>query len=83
MLDVLAGNGTINGQMSIPYYDDGLDYNLYWGVLNTKNFGVPQNRERVFIVGFREHLLAADGLRVGATDSGGQGGGPPGASVGA
>uniref|UniRef100_A0A6M3KD86 Putative methyltransferase n=1 Tax=viral metagenome TaxID=1070528 RepID=A0A6M3KD86_9ZZZZ len=26
-------------------------YDLQWQVLNSKNFGVPQNRERVFIVG--------------------------------
>jgi len=30
---------------------DELGYNLQWQVLNSKNFGVPQNRERVFIVG--------------------------------
>jgi len=29
-------------------------YNLWWQVLNAKDFGVPQNRERIFIVGFRE-----------------------------
>jgi len=29
-------------------------YNLWWQVLNAKDFGVSQNRERVFIVGFRE-----------------------------
>ncbi len=28
-----------------------LGYELEWQVLNSKNFGVPQNRERVFIVG--------------------------------
>lgn len=28
-----------------------LGYYLQWQVLNSKNFGVPQNRERVFIVG--------------------------------
>jgi DNA (cytosine-5)-methyltransferase 1 len=28
-----------------------LRYDLQWQVLNSKNFGVPQNRERVFIVG--------------------------------
>ncbi len=28
-----------------------LGYCLQWKVLNSKNFGVPQNRERVFIVG--------------------------------
>lgn len=30
---------------------DGLGYDLQWQVLNSKDFGVPQNRERVFIVG--------------------------------
>jgi len=28
-----------------------LGYDLQWQVVNSKNFGVPQNRERVFIVG--------------------------------
>ena len=30
---------------------DGLGYDVEWQVLNSKHFGVPQNRERVFIVG--------------------------------
>lgn len=30
---------------------DELGYDVEWQVLNSKNFGVPQNRERVFIVG--------------------------------
>jgi DNA (cytosine-5)-methyltransferase 1 len=30
---------------------DDLGYDLQWQVLNSKNFGVPQNRERIFIVG--------------------------------
>lgn len=30
---------------------DELGYDAEWEVLNSKNFGVPQNRERVFIVG--------------------------------
>src|SRR3990167_645128 len=32
-------------------------YNLWWQVLNAKDFGVPQNRERIFVVGFREVSL--------------------------
>jgi len=28
-------------------------YSLWWQVLNAKDFGVPQNRERIFVVGFR------------------------------
>lgn len=29
-------------------------YNNYWMVLNSKDFGIPQNRERVFIVSIRK-----------------------------
>ena len=31
-------------------------YNSYWKVLNAKNYGVPQNRERVFIVSIRKDI---------------------------
>ena len=33
-----------------------IGYNVYYKVLNSKNFGVPQNRERIYIVAFREDL---------------------------
>lgn len=29
-------------------------YSLWYQVLNAKDFGVPQNRERIFVVGFRD-----------------------------
>lgn len=31
-------------------------YNNYWQVLNSKDYGVPQNRERVFIVSIRKDI---------------------------
>ncbi len=31
-------------------------YSLWWQVLNAKDFGVPQNRERIFVVGTRSDL---------------------------
>lgn len=40
---------------------DELGYDAEWQVLNSKDFGVPQNRERVFIVG---HLRGAGGRAV-------------------
>ena len=40
---------------------DELGYDVEWQVLNSKNFGVPQNRERVYIVG---HLREASGRQV-------------------
>jgi len=33
-----------------------LDYFIHTKVLNAKDFGVPQNRERIFIVGFKKNL---------------------------
>ena len=52
ILDCLSK--TVNKQYSFTNYDDGLNYYVYYKVLNTKDFGIPQNRERVFIVGFRD-----------------------------
>jgi DNA (cytosine-5)-methyltransferase 1 len=34
-----------------------LGYRVFSEVLNAKNFGVPQNRERIYIVGFRDHTV--------------------------
>ena len=35
-------------------YLEGLGYKNYWKVLNAKDYGVPQNRERVFVVSILE-----------------------------
>lgn len=40
---------------------DELGYDVEWQVLNSANFGVPQNRERVFIIG---HLRGTGGRKV-------------------
>lgn len=52
--DILSnGGGTINGQIGMDTIEDGLGYHIYYKVLNSKDYNIPQNRERVFIVGFK------------------------------
>jgi len=51
IIDCLAS--TVNTQMSIMPFDN-LGYHIHYKVLNTKNYGIPQNRERIFIVGIRD-----------------------------
>ena len=38
---------------------DRIGYTVYWKVLNTKDYGIPQNRERVYFVCFRKDLPQA------------------------
>lgn len=33
-----------------------LGYNNYWQILNAKDYGIPQNRERVFVVSIRKDI---------------------------
>ena len=47
---------------------DELGYDLQWQVLNSKNFGVPQNRERVFIVGHLRGTSRPEVFPIGKTD---------------
>ena len=37
-------------------YLDSIGYRSYWKVLNAKNFGVPQNRERCFAISIRKDI---------------------------
>ena len=50
----LLGGKSVNGNPVLFPYDDAVPYHLYWQVLNAKEHGVPQNRERVFLVGIRD-----------------------------
>jgi DNA (cytosine-5)-methyltransferase 1 len=52
----LLGGKTVNGNPVLFPYADSVPYHLYWQVLNAKNHGVPQNRERVFLIGIRDDL---------------------------
>lgn len=33
-----------------------LGYNIYYQILNTSDYGLPQNRERIYIIGFRKDI---------------------------
>ena len=50
----LLGGKSVNGLPVIFPYEDSVPYHLYWKVLNAKEHGVPQNRERVFLIGIRD-----------------------------
>ena len=52
-IDYLGGK-TINGNPTLFPHEDSVPYHIYYQVLNAKNFGVPQNRERIFIIGIRD-----------------------------
>lgn len=47
---------SVNGDQFMFPHEDSLMYNLHWQVLNTKDYGLPQNRERVFLIGIRNDL---------------------------
>jgi len=50
----MLGGKSVNGLPILFPYDNALPYHLYWQVLNAKHHGVPQNRERVFLIGIRD-----------------------------
>jgi DNA (cytosine-5)-methyltransferase 1 len=47
---------------------DELGYDCQWQVLNSKNFGVPQNRERVFIIGHLRGTSRPEVFPIGEND---------------
>lgn len=52
-LEYLGGK-SVNGNPVIFPHNEAVNYHVYHKVLNAKHFGVPQNRERVFIIGIRD-----------------------------
>lgn len=52
-LDYLGGK-SVNGNPVIFPHEESVPYHIYFKVLNAKDYGVPQNRERIFIIGIRD-----------------------------
>lgn len=50
----LLGGKSVNGLPVLFPHEQSVPYHLYWKVLNAKDHGVPQNRERVFLIGIRD-----------------------------
>lgn len=52
-IDMLGGK-TVNGNPVIFPHENATPYHVYYQVMNAKHYGVPQNRERIFIIGIRD-----------------------------
>ena len=50
----LLGGKSINGSDVMMPHEDAVPYHIYFKVMNAKKHGVPQNRERIFIIGIRD-----------------------------
>lgn len=48
------GGKSVNGAPIIFPSEHSVPYHVYYKILNAKDFNVPQNRERIFIIGIRD-----------------------------
>lgn len=67
ILDILEGLNEVTISDDVPMSDDArsallnkLNYKVFYKVLRAADFGVPQNRERIFIVGFDRDYFGED-----------------------
>lgn len=56
---VSMGKGEVMKQICEDFANAG--YDVTWDILNAADYGVPQNRKRVFLIGFRCDLLKMEG----------------------
>lgn len=52
-IDYLGGK-SVNGNPVLFPHENATPYHVYYQVMNAKHYGVPQNRERIFIIGIRD-----------------------------
>lgn len=50
----MLGGKSVNGLPVLFPYEESVPYHLYWKILNAKDYNIPQNRERIFLVGIRD-----------------------------
>jgi DNA (cytosine-5)-methyltransferase 1 len=50
----MLGGKSVNAVPVLFPYEESVPYHLYWKTINAKNHGIPQNRDRVFLVGIRD-----------------------------
>lgn len=50
----LLGGKSVNGNPVLFPHENSVPYHVYYQVMNAKHYGVPQNRERIFIIGIRD-----------------------------
>ena len=53
---LLTTNGGADWKHLYNYVHDTTKYHLHWAKINSASFGIPQFRERVILVGFRENV---------------------------
>lgn len=50
-----CGKEQISGlEYAVDIFKNELGYDIHWMVLNASDYGVPQNRERIWVIGFEE-----------------------------
>lgn len=54
--NLLKHDGGNTFKVIIDALENTLGYKVYYQVLNTKDFGLPQDRKRIYIVGFRDDV---------------------------
>lgn len=70
----LLGGKSSNGHIKIFNYPGALPYHIHYKIINAINHGVPQNRERIFIIGIRDDIdnnfnfPRDENLKIKATD---------------
>jgi DNA (cytosine-5)-methyltransferase 1 len=52
-VDYLGGK-SVNGYPTFFPHEESVPYHIYYKVLNAKHYGIPQNRDRIFIIGIRD-----------------------------